>query len=349
MKRSLLFLFTLLIVLSACNLPQKVENVPAPTVEVAADAAVEAEAEAAPEPTATPLPAAEKIVIVNSDSAPSANAFLNQAIASLQAEGCDVSAVSSSAELPADADFAVFANVPGDLVSLVEQYPDTQIIVTASEAAEADSVWTILFDEAYLPFVAGAALELNAYDHRGVGLLPNDSSAWGSRAEEAFTNGGQYVCGDCRGQLSPYVNFPLVYAQPSASSPDTWSAQIDEAQKSFIYTAFLAEESVSDTLLQKLVGSNVLMIGNGEMPAGMENNWLASINLDFGATILDIVSQSEAGTKSGSVGAELVITPGSLTEDFSVGKSDYLEDIYNQLVSGELSAYDPTAEYAASE
>ena len=85
------------------------------------------------------------------------------------------------------------------------------------------------------------------------------------------------------------------------------------------------------------------------MPAGMENNWLASINLDFAATILDIVSQSEAGTKSGSVGAELAITPGSLTEDFSVGKSDYLEDIYNQLVSGELSAYDPTTEYTASE
>ena len=349
MKRSLLFLFALLIALSACNLPQKVENVPMPTVEIPADIPVEAEAEAAPDPTAAPLPAAEKIVIVNSDSAPSANAYLSQAIASLQAEGYDCTAVSSSAELPADADFAVFANVPGDLVSLVEQYPDTQIIVTASEAAEAASVWPILFDEAYLPFVAGAALELNAYDHRGVGLLPNDSSAWGSRAEEAFTNGGQYVCGDCRGQLSPYVNFPLVYSQPSASSPDTWSAQIDEAQKSFIYTAFLAEESVSDTLLQKLVGSNVLMIGNGEMPAGMENNWLASINLDFGAAILDIVSQSEAGTKSGSVGAELTITPGSLTEDFSVGKSDYLEDIYNQLVSGELSAYDPTAEYAASE
>ena len=349
MKRSIIFLFVLLIVLSACNLPQKVENVPTPTVEIPADVPVEAEAEAAPEPTATPVPAAEKIVIVNSDSALSANAYLSQAIASLQAEGYDCTAVSSSAELPADADFAVFANVPGDLVSLVEQYPDTQIIVTSSEAAEADSVWTILFDEAYLPFVAGAALELNAYDHRGVGLLPNDSSAWGSRAEEAFTNGGQYVCGDCRGQLSPYVNFPLVYAQPSASSPDTWSAQIDEAQKSFIYTAFLAEESVSDALLQKLVGSNVLMIGNGEMPAGMENNWLASINLDFGATILEIVSQSEAGTKSGSVGAELAITHGSLTEDFSVGKSDYLEDIYNQLVSGELSAYDPTTEYTASE
>ncbi len=301
MKRSLLFLCLIIsLVLSACNLPQKVENVPdSPTVEIPAEVPVETEA--VPEPTETPVPAAEKIVIVNSDSAPSANAYLAQAIASLQAEGYDCTAVSSSAELPADADFAVFANVPGDLVSLVEQFPDTQIIVTSSEIAEADSVWTILFDEAYLPFIAGAALELNAYDHRGVGLLPNDSSAWGTRAEEAFVNGGQYVCGDCRGLLSPYVNFPLVYAQPSASSPDTWAAQIDEAQKSFVYTA----------------------------------------------AILEIVSQSEAGTKSGSLGAELAITPGSLTEDFSVGKSDYLADIYAQLLSGELSAYDPVTEYSA--
>ncbi len=347
MKRSLLFLCLIIsLVLSACNLPQKVENVPdSPTVEIPAEVPVETEA--VPEPTATPVPAAEKIVIVNSDAAPSANAYLAQAIASLQAEGYDCTAVSSSAELPADADFAVFANVPGDLVSLVEQFPDTQIIVTSSEIAEADSVWTILFDEAYLPFIAGAALELNAYDHRGVGLLPNDSSAWGTRAEEAFVNGGQYVCGDCRGLLSPYVNFPLVYAQPSASSPDTWAAQIDEAQKSFVYTAFLAEESVSETLLQKLVASNVLMIGNGAMPAGMENNWLASVNLDFAAAILEIVSQSEAGTKSGSLGAELAITPGSLSEDFSVGKSDYLADIYAQLLSGELSAYDPVTEYSA--
>ncbi len=353
MKRSVLFLclITLLLGLSACNLPQKAEDIPeSPVVAVIenpAEAPLDAEPqEAAPEPTETPLPAMAKVVLVTSDAAPAADAFLKQALSLLEGEGYACAAAASSAEIPADADYAVFADVPADLQSVRDRLPDTRLIVTAAEASEIDGVWTILFDEAYLPFIAGAALEINAYDRRGAALLPSDSAVWGSHAEEAFINGAQYTCGDCRGQLSPYVNFPLVFSLPADSSPDTWAAQIDEAQKSFIYTAFLAEESVSESLTQKLVASNVLMLGNGAMPAGTENNWLGTLTLDFAGTLRQIIANCEDGVNSGAVGAELSITPGALSEDFSVGKSDYLQDIYSQLLSGRLSPYDPTAEYS---
>lgn len=353
MKRSVLFLclLTLLLGLSACNLPQKADDRAESPVIAVIENPVEnpqqdAAAEAEPEPTETPLPAMPKVVFVMSDAAPAAGAFLTQALSVLAQEGYDCAAAASSAELPADADYAVFADMPADTEALRDSLPHTRLIVTAAAASEIDGVWTILFDEAYLPFIAGAALELNAYDRRGAALLPNDSAVWGAHAEEAFMNGAQFTCGACRGQLSPYVNFPLVFSLPADSSPDTWAAQIDEAQKSFIYTAFLSEEAVSESLTQKLIAANVLMLGNGEMPAGAENNWLGTLNLDFAETLHQIIANCEDGVNSGAIGASLSITPGSLSEDFSVGKSGYLREIYAMLLSGELSPYDAVTEYS---
>ncbi len=353
MKRSVLFLclLSLLFGLSACNLPQKAEEIPQSPTDAVLEAPDEAPADgehdaAEPEPTETPLPAMEKVVFVLPDAVSAAGAFLTQARSVLEGEGYDCSSVASAAEIPAEADYAVLADTPADLQSLRDSLTDTRLIVVAASASEIDGVWTLLFDEAYLPFIAGAALELNAYDRRGAALLPSDSAVWGSHADEAFMNGAQFICGDCRGQLSPYVNFPLVFSLPADSSPDTWAAQIDEAQKSFIYTAFLAEESVSESLTQKLITANVLMLGNGAMPAGAENNWLGTLNLDFAGTLRQIIANCEAGVNSGAIGAELSINPGSLSEDFSVGKSDYLQQIYAMLLSGELSPYDAVTEYS---
>lgn len=334
----LLCLCFCLLLLAGCNMPQKVSVTPTATQEELTEETPE------PTETPTPLPEREKIAFIPSDEVPGVSASLSQALDRIcDAYDCETAANEDS--IPADADFAVFAKVPSALSSLTQRFPQTRFIVVADPAESYDGVWTIRYDEAFLPFLAGLATASNAYDWRSAGLLPNDSLLWGTHAEEAFVNGAHYICGNCRPTLSPYVDFPLVISLPGSSAPESWSSQFDEAQRSFIYTVFLSDEAISETLLQKLITLNVQMIGVSTPPAGLEGNWLATINFDWADTLQQIIARSLAGERQGQQQLILSITPGALTEDFSEGKSNVLRRAYELLLSGFLSPYDFTKEY----
>ena len=311
-----------LLLMSGCNMPQKVVVLPEETP--------------VPTETPTPLPQREKIVFIPSDEVPGVTDPLSKAMEQIcSAYDCETAANEDS--ITEDTNFAVFAKVPTALSSLVQRFPNTRFVVVDAPSVRYDGAWVIGYDEAFLPFLAGLATASNAYDWRSAGLLPSDSTLWGAHAEEAFVNGAHYMCGNCRPTLSPYVNFPLVISLPASSAPDQWSAQFDEAQRSFIYTAFLADEAVSEALLQKLVTLNVQMIGLSEPPAGLEANWLASVNFDWADTLNQIISRSLSGETQGTQPLILKIVPGALSEDFSEGKTLVLRRAYDLLLSGFLS------------
>ena len=98
-------------------------------------------------------------------------------------------------------------------------------------------------------------------------------------------------------------------------------------------------------MLQKLISLNVQIIGVSAPPAGLENNWLATINFDWTATIQQIVARTENGETEGAQPLVLSIVPGALTEDFSSGKTLLLQRAYNDLLSGLLSPYIAEKEY----
>ncbi len=338
--RTVLLCFALFItVLTGCNMPQRspvqpTETLPEPTEEL-------------PEPTETPtpLPPQEKIAFFPSDEVPGITENLTRALDAVCGENFDCRTVSSEEEIGTDTDYVIFAKEPTALDSLTQRFPETQFILTAGPQTSYDNAWVIRYDEAFLPFLAGLAVTGNARDWRSAGLFPSDSVLWGSHAEEAFLNGGHYLCGNCRGALAPYVEFPLTASLPKDSSPDSWIARFDELQNSFIYTVFLSDEAVSAELLQKLVSLNVQMLGVSAPPQGVEGNWLATIRFDWSDTLRQIIARSEAGERRGSMGVVLSITPGELRETFSEGKANVLRQAYADLLSGKLSAYTPSNEY----
>ena len=335
----LLFIVFSILAVSGCNLPKQSPEQPVftPTEEIADT----------PEPTETPtpLPKLEKIVFIPSDEVPDITENLTRALDGICPGNYDCLTVASEDEADEDADFIIFAKEPTALSALTQRFPQSQIILAAAPKTSYPNVWVIQYDEAFFPFLAGLATASNAYDWRCAGLIPGDSLLWGTHAEEAYRNGAHYFCGNCMPALAPYVSFPLIITLPSDSAPETWSSQFDEAQKSFIYTAFLADEAVSESLLQKLVGLNVQILGVSDPPEGMENNWLASIRFDWAETLRQIMQRSDAGEKQGSAALILSITPGALSESFSVGKANVLRRAYNDLLSGLLSPYTPTSEY----
>lgn len=338
-KLQLIFAGFLLVLMAAgCNMPQRVTVVPTNTPETVVEDTPE------PTETPTPLPQREKIAFIPSDEVPGVTESITKALDTICA-GYDCMTITGEDAIENDTNFVIFAKEPTALSSLTDRFPQTRFIVIAPPGNTYDNVWTVQYDEAYLPFLAGLALTENAYDWRSVGLIPNDSPVWGAHAEEAFLNGAHYMCGNCRSSLAPYVNFPLIVSLPGSSSPDSWSAQFDEAQKSFIYTAFLSDEAISEALLQKLVSLNIQMLGVSAPPAGLEENWLASINFDWAGTLMQVISRSLAGETQGTQPLVLSITPGELTEEFSEGKAEVLRRAYADMLSGLLSPYTASKEY----
>ena len=327
-----------LLLIAGCNMPQKVTVPPTPTQEeLPEDTPV-------PTETPTPLPVREKLVFLLSDEVPGVTESLSRAMEQVCA-AYDCETAANEDAIPQDADFVIFAKAPTALSSLTQRFPSTRFVVVDEPTAVYDGVWTIQYDEAFLPFLAGLATASNAYDWRSAGLLPNDSLLWGTHAEEAFANGAHYMCGNCRPSLSPYVEFPLVISLPGDSSPDLWSSQFDEAQRSFIYTAFLSDEAISEALLQKMVTLNVQLLGVSAPPEGLEGNWLATINFDWADTLQQIISRTLSGEMQGTQPLILSITPGALSEEFSEGKANVLRRAYDLLLSGFLSPYTATKEY----
>ena len=295
MKRlHLIFVGLILVLIAAgCNMPQRTAVTPTNTSEPVVEDTPE------PTETPTPLPQREKIAFIPSDEVLGVTESITKALDTICA-GYDCMTITGEDAIEDNTDFVIFAKEPTALSSLTDRFPQTRFIVIAPPGNTYDNAWTVQYDEAYLPFLAGLALAENAYDWRSVGLIPNDSPVWGSHAEDAFLNGAHYMCGNCRSSLAPYVSFPLIVSLPGSSSPDSWSAQFDEAQKSFIYTAFLSDEAISEALLQKLVSLNIQMLGVSAPPAGLEGNWLASINFDWSGTLMQVISRSLAGETQGT-------------------------------------------------
>ena len=343
MNKKLLFLLCFgmaLLTFTGCNMPQKAVTPPTETPQEIAEDTPE------PTETPTPLPQREKIAFVPSEEVPAVTENLSKALEFLCAETYECQTAANEDAVDSDADFVIFAKEPTALATIKDRFPQAHFIVVSDPSASYPGVWSIQYNQAFLPFLAGLATASNAYDWRSAGLLPTDSLQWGPNAADYFANGAHYFCGNCRPVLAPYVNFPIVISLPGTSSPDSWSSQFDEAQRNFIYTAFLSDEAVSQELLQKLISLNVRMVGVSAPPAGLEGNWLATVNFDWGATLSQIISRTLNGETEGTVPLMLSVTPGALTEDFSAGKTILLQRAYDDLLSGKLSALTPTKEYS---
>ena len=328
-----------LLILSGCNMPQRVEIPPTETLPEVR--------EETPEPTVepTPLPQLGKIVFIPSDEAPAVTEQLTRALDTLCQDSYECVTAASEDEITEDTDFAVFAKEPTALSTLAGRFPQTRLIAVTAPRTAYDHAWTIQYDEAFLPFLAGIATTSVSTDWRSAGLIPNDSPQWGTHAEEAFLNGGHYLCGNCMSVMAPYVSFPLTASLPGNSAPETWSAQLDEMSRSTIYTVFLSDEAVSEAVEQKLLSLNVQVLTVSAPPAGLESHWLGSVTLDWTETLRQIISRSDAGEYHGTMGVVLSVTPGYLRETFSEGKTTVLRRAYADLLSGALSPYTPSAEY----
>ena len=234
----------IILLLPGCNLPQQVE-VPSAATEIPAEA--ETEVPEIPTEIPTPLPDPEKVTWVTSEDDPVIHEHLTKALETICAERFECETVTSADAVPADTDFVIFAQEPQDIASLRGKFPEAGLIIVSTPGTRLDNVWTIQYNDAFLPFLAGFAVEECAQDWRGAGLLPPDGSGWGTHAQEAFLNGGHYMCGNCMPAAAPYVRAsrcfirkepgpalmsgPPALRKPAAVSPTRSSSRMRPCRK----------------------------------------------------------------------------------------------------------------------
>ena len=334
----------ILIGLTGCNLPSSSVNIPTATMEAMLPSDVPSN------PTEPPTPTPEKTTVIfipGSSPADGLDLLLSNALSGLSTDTYETETLPSLSvdSVPENADVILFRNPPADIETYTTKYPEKAFVSLSSEQLPGNT-WTIQYDHGYLPFLAGLATVIESYDWRSGALFVSDSTIYGPDFEETYTNGAQFFCGNCLSNLAPYINFPVILTNPTGTTDDIWNSAISDAAANVIYTWFVDGEAVSSGVWQKLSETDTQFIGLSSPPAGLEDRWLATLNYDWTGTLESMLSLIDGDGQSGRmIPAELSIISGAFPNRFQEGRIDYLTKVYNDLLSGLISPYDPETSY----
>lgn len=206
---SLLVIIVLLFGVSGCA------NRPTPTPAVPTSTST-------PEVTATATQTPARIVLF--DASGLAGAAVSTAISDFAA--ANSLAFETWKELPADLNgvkiMVVFSGLD-NLAEVAASTPQTQFITTAQNTASSANISTLTVNPLHLAFMAGYLAAMTSEDWRA-GALISDPVNLG--LADAFTNGGQYLCGRCTQAYPPQnIYYPVTYSTDGANDAAAWAAQ----------------------------------------------------------------------------------------------------------------------------
>ncbi len=294
-------------------------------------------------PTETPLPAPEKIVLAAMpDANPGVIELLRTSLHELPSAVFTIEEVPELTpdQIEADVNLVVFPAVPANLAAFSQAHADKDFAVISLEQQQFPNVWTIPYDAAFEPFLAGFFVGVTSNDWRGAGLLPDDGLMAGMQLAEFFSNGMKFFCGRCQSYGPPYVEFPVNVSLPGTSAPDAWLSGIDQIQSSFPNTYYISDSALSLPVLEKMNDLSAAVVTASQPPESWNGNWLGAIKIDLGSALSDVISRM-AEEDGAVVIPKLDIQTGIQQSLFNAGKKAYIESLYKDLLIGLVSAYTP--------
>lgn len=109
-----------------------------------------------------------------------------------------------------------------NLAEVAASNPQTQFITTAINTAAAANISTLAANPLHLAFMAGYLAAMTSEDWRA-GALISDPVSVG--LADAFTNGGEYLCGRCTPAYAPQIYYPVTYSTGGANDVASWVSQ----------------------------------------------------------------------------------------------------------------------------
>lgn len=109
-----------------------------------------------------------------------------------------------------------------NLAEVAASTPQTQFITTAQNTAAAANISTLTANPVHLAFMAGYLAAMTSVEWRAGALLSDPLSVG---LADAFTRGGEYLCGRCTPKFGPIMFYPVIYSMEGSNDAFAWRAQ----------------------------------------------------------------------------------------------------------------------------
>jgi hypothetical protein len=180
---------------------------------------------------------------------------------------------------------------PG-LAGLAAAAPDVQFLALEIPGLQPATNLSVIGGQGERPdqrgFLAGYIAAAITTDWR-VGALGSKDIPAGKAALGGFTNGVYYFCGLCRTVYPPFPasGYPLTFSLPEGAGAADWQAAVVYFQAWQVQTIYVDPSVAGPDLLQFLTGEGFNLIGTGMPPAGLEKQWVASLDKGDAIQLVD--------------------------------------------------------------
>jgi hypothetical protein len=106
-----------------------------------------------------------------------------------------------------------------NLAEVAASAPQTQFITTAQNTAAAANISTLSANPVHLAFMAGYLAAMTSVEWRAGALLSDPLNVG---LADAFTRGGEYLCGRCTPKLGPILFYPVTKSMDSSNDAFAW-------------------------------------------------------------------------------------------------------------------------------
>ena len=232
---------------------------------------------------------------------------------------------------------------PG-ILNLTQTYPQVQFLAIGISDLEAGGNLSVIGTGGDRPdqqgFLAGYLATVVTPDWR-VGIISQGDTASGMAARNGFVNGVIFYCGLCRPVFPPFYQYPSFYDLPGGASQEEQQAAADFLIGQSVQTVYVFPGMPDSFLMEYLAQAGVNLIGEDTPPAGIQDNWIASVQTDLLSSVRDVWPRLVNG--EGGISLELPLIIDNRNADlFSPGRQRHVENILNDLMAGYIdTAVDP--------
>ena len=181
-------------------------------------------------------------------------------------------------------------------------------------------------------FLAGVIAAMLTPDWR-VGVVSIADTPEGKAARNGFMNGAIYFCGLCQAYHGPIFDYPLYVEIPSGAGQADWQAAVDTLLSQAVKTVYVFPGAGEPSVLESLGQAGINIISSGAPPQNLSAQWIASIDVDSTASILEHLPDFLAGKGGLDITLPVVVRDVN-PELFSPGRQKLAEEIRDQLLSG---------------
>ena len=232
---------------------------------------------------------------------------------------------------------------PG-VLNLTHEYPQVQFLAIGIPDLEAGGNLSVIGTGGDRPdqqgFLAGYLATVVTPDWR-VGIISQGDTTSSIAARNGFVNGVIFYCGLCRPVFPPFYQYPSFYDLPGGASQEEQQAAADFLIGQSVQTVYVFPGMPDSFLMEYLAQAGVNLIGEDTPPAGIQDNWIASVQTDLLSSVRDVWPRLVNG--EGGINLELPLIIDNRNADlFSPGRQRHVEKILSDLMAGYIdTAVDP--------